>query len=272
MLLLLAGAAVASGKSGLLLQVFAAATLHEMAHIAVARRFGLHVEKLSITPLGEHAQIMGLEAAGPRAGAAVAAAGPMASLLLALAFWGARDFALANLAVLALNMLPAYPLDGGRLLRVLLGNRIGVLRANRAAARLTRAVCALMFLAGLAVAALFPYDLSLVCIAVYLRKNLEAERVRMASSFFRFFGEQRFARGKALRIKLYSVGPETEILRMLDVLCWDSYCVFIARGDDGTASSVDEGAVVAHFRQSGGGRVRSLLEKRAKRENDRASE
>jgi stage IV sporulation protein FB len=276
--ILFAAAAVASGEHIWFLMAFGAVTLHEMAHIAVAFKCGLRVERLSITPLGEQARIVDMESLtqGPRI--AIALAGPAMSLALALCFRKASpDFATANLAVLLLNIMPAYPLDGGRVIHIILGNSLGILRANRIAKTLSKVTSALMFTAGLAVTILFPYNISLVLVAAYLWRNMDIERVRMMCDFFRFFDGRRFGKRKAVRARFYVVEPETEIICALERLCWDTYGIFAVKSGDSLGDSIDESAVFAGFLEKSGGDMGTLAEERRKKsetacENETACE
>lgn len=122
----LAGAALVAGAFGSLL-------LHEAGHAAAARRLGIHSGRLALYPFG--GARAGFDDPGtPRQNTLVALAGPAASLALGLAFalvWWLlpaapvllrRDLgylALVNLALAAVNLLPGYPLDGGRIFRAL---------------------------------------------------------------------------------------------------------------------------------------------------------
>ncbi|UGQ10685.1 site-2 protease family protein [Yinghuangia sp. ASG 101] len=103
--------------------------VHELAHAVTALRFGLPVHRITIQFLGGVSEIDKPQTA--RREFAVAAAGPVLSLVLAGAFWGvglALDvdsfagrmvalMAVSNLLVAAFNLLPGLPLDGGRMLR-----------------------------------------------------------------------------------------------------------------------------------------------------------
>lgn len=123
---------------------------HELAHALTARHFGLGVHRITLWMLGGLTEIDG-QSPTPRADAAIAAAGPLASLLIGGACagvaWLSPGHGLAtaalvwlawiNLLLAVFNLLPGAPLDGGRLLRALLwwrgGDRI------RAADRAVRA-------------------------------------------------------------------------------------------------------------------------------------
>jgi Zn-dependent protease len=107
---------------------------HELAHALVARRFGIPVRTISLFLLGGMAHIT-RESPSPRAEFLIALAGPLASLgiglvaavfswllagvappVAALAYW----LALVNVPLAMFNLVPAYPLDGGRVLRAVL--------------------------------------------------------------------------------------------------------------------------------------------------------
>jgi len=130
------GAAVAT-----VVVFFASILAHELAHAVVARRDGLPVEGITLWMLGGVARLGG-EAPSPPSELRIAAAGPLASLLAGGAFWvvalaaGWLDLsplvievflwlALINVVLAAFNVLPASPLDGGRILAAILWWRTG---------------------------------------------------------------------------------------------------------------------------------------------------
>lgn len=107
-----------------------ALSLHEAAHGIMARGLGCRVERIQLQPFGFVAR---LERAGGWDGLAIAAAGPLFSLLMAMGCGAAQglgdlpflaDFGQANLSIALVNLLPALPLDGGRMLRCLLQTRL----------------------------------------------------------------------------------------------------------------------------------------------------
>jgi len=121
--------------------------LHELGHSLVAKRSGMTIHSITLFIFGGVAQL-GSEPRDGRTEFRVAAAGPIVSLTLALFFYalGQATFlggairavsmylALINVVVAVFNLVPAFPLDGGRLLRGLLWRRWGRVKATRAAA------------------------------------------------------------------------------------------------------------------------------------------
>ena len=133
--------------------LFASVIAHELAHALTARRYGIPMRGITLFLFGGVAE-MGAEPPSPRAELVVAAAGPLASLGISIAGLGLAllgDLAglpapaaaviayLASInAVLALfNIVPAFPLDGGRMLRSALWSWKGDLRwATRISSRI----------------------------------------------------------------------------------------------------------------------------------------
>lgn len=135
----------AGGESGanpwavsILLVLLAVALLgHELAHALVAKRLGLKVIDITIWPLGGMARMEGITTS-PKHEALVAAAGPAANIafgLILLPMPGpiAADAAWINLVLGLGNLLPAFPLDGGRILRAWFARRSPMVDATRAA-------------------------------------------------------------------------------------------------------------------------------------------
>jgi Zn-dependent protease len=132
----------AAGALGL----FTSVVLHELAHAVVARRFGLSIRGITLFIFGGVAE-MESEPPSPKAEFWVAIAGPIASaaigggcLLMRAAAEGAgmappliavfAYLGLINLMLVVFNLIPAFPLDGGRILRSLLWHVQGSLRRS----------------------------------------------------------------------------------------------------------------------------------------------
>lgn len=176
-----------------LLALFACILLHEFGHILMARRFGVRTPDVILLPIGgvarleripdEPKQELLIALAGPAVTLAIivvlyailrATAGPVNLLQLTpetpfLAFLVA-----VNIYLLLFNLIPAFPMDGGRVLRALLASRLGLLRGTRIAATLGQTFAILGGLYGITK----PEPLLiLVAFFVFLGANAEAAAV-----------------------------------------------------------------------------------------------
>jgi Zn-dependent protease len=111
---------------------FASVLAHELSHALVARRFGLRVRDITLFIFGGAASLEG-EPKRPRDEALIAAAGPVTSLLIGAGLW-AIDVTVNQAQVVAIvgwlgfinislglfNLIPGFPMDGGRILRAIL--------------------------------------------------------------------------------------------------------------------------------------------------------
>ncbi len=132
--------------------LFLSVLAHELAHSIVAIRFGIPVKNITLFILGGMARIS-REASKPRTEFLIAIAGPLCSLVMAATLslvwymvWGRTGVSLAdafdnpifwlawiNLALAAFNLIPGFPLDGGRVLRSLIWHKT---RSYRKASRI----------------------------------------------------------------------------------------------------------------------------------------
>lgn len=175
-----------------LLAVVTALCFHEAAHLIAARAMRVRVASLRLMPFGGAAQLGNIYALSPSQLFITAAAGPMANLLLlficgALAQWGILSYEMAravsrvNLALMLFNLLPALPLDGGRMLYALTARRLGRSRAASlgialgrvAAAGLVAATARTIIMTG-------RFNLSLAACAVFILASAPEERRALA--------------------------------------------------------------------------------------------
>jgi Zn-dependent protease len=193
-LLLLAVSSLAFGGLsavfGILL-AFASVLLHELGHAVVARRLGVRVSGIELGFFGGAAKMVEL----PRSAnheIAIAAAGPAVSLVLAGAgfglgtvtgLWLFSMIGWINMVIAAFNLLPALPMDGGRILRALLTRRMDFVRATDLAVKVARGFAIAFGVLGLAYGA---YQLMLLAPVLWMLGSQERWMARrMAERYVR---------------------------------------------------------------------------------------
>lgn len=162
-----------------ILLLFICILLHEFGHALAGRHFGIRTPDITLLPIGGVARMAGIPdkpsqefviaVAGPAVNVAIGGALAI-PLFIDPAHPGERgdihlmlwQLMAINFGLVLFNMIPAFPMDGGRVLRSLLAMRIGHLRATRIAARLGQ-VMAILFAAGG-----FFYSPMLVLIALFV--------------------------------------------------------------------------------------------------------
>ena len=164
--------------------IMASVALHELGHTYVALSFGCRVRDITLLILGGRATLLDMPRE-PWKEFVLAAGGPLVSAVLWLgalqalkftllvpALWGfVSYFAAINKMLLLFNLIPAFPMDGGRMLRSLLAQRLGRVRATFVASRIGRAAAVLMAVWGI----FGGFNLILILIAWYIFQAAEAE-------------------------------------------------------------------------------------------------
>jgi len=180
--------------------MFGCVLLHELGHALMARRFGVGTRAITLLPIGGVAQLEGMPK-NPRQELLVAVAGPAVNAAIATGLFGLLvmvggfvsptaaassvvSFVLmfveglmwANVALAVFNMLPAFPMDGGRVLRAALS-----LRGDRLVATERAVLVGKVLAVGLGIYGLFfsgnPF-LALIAAFVWITGNQELAAVR----------------------------------------------------------------------------------------------
>jgi Zn-dependent protease/predicted transcriptional regulator len=177
------------------LGLFAGVLVHELAHSLIARHKGIGINSITLMIFGGIAT-MDEGIPDPKAELPMALAGPLTSLLLGVVCSGmvyavpamTGDTATAgilvfifgylgvlNIILFAFNLLPAFPMDGGRVLRAWLAKRMPLHRATRIAADIGRGFAILFGIIGLFT---FSPFLILIALFIYIGASMESTAVK----------------------------------------------------------------------------------------------
>ncbi len=147
--------------------VFACVLLHEFGHAFAARRCGIRTPDITLFPFGGVARIERMPE-NPRQEIFIALAGPAVNVIIATVLWAvlavsghavpteqtgmagtlAYEVMSVNVMLLLFNLIPAFPMDGGRVLRALLATRLDHGRATRIAAHIGQALAVALGMVG----------------------------------------------------------------------------------------------------------------------------
>jgi Zn-dependent protease/CBS domain-containing protein len=193
------GSAVAASRVLFILLLFLCVVLHEFGHALAAKSFGINTPDITLLPIGGVARLERMPEE-PKQELIIALAGPAVNVVIALGLlvaidWrGAADNAVVdastlpakllaiNVMLVLFNMLPAFPMDGGRVLRALLATRLSYARATQIAASIGQG-CAFVFgFIGL----LWNPFLLFIALFVYIGASQEAALAQMRDVSRRF--------------------------------------------------------------------------------------
>ncbi|NIS79235.1 MAG: CBS domain-containing protein [Anaerolineales bacterium] len=202
------------------LLLFSIVVLHELGHSVAAQRYGVTVKQIVLLPIGGVAQLARIPEK-PMEEFVIAIAGPMVNFVLAILLAlvslalglelrlndlpallsNLGQFSLisvfgyvfsSNLFLGLFNLLPAFPMDGGRVLRAILASRMSYARATRLAVSIGQSLAWLLGLWGFLQGGLF---LIVIAVFIYMGAGQEGQAVQIRSVLGGLTVEQAYSRG-----------------------------------------------------------------------------
>jgi Zn-dependent protease/CBS domain-containing protein len=215
--------------------LFLCVTLHELGHSLVALHYGMKVRDITLLPIGGVARLEG-ELKRPAHEFWMALAGPSVNLVIGLLIgamvvpwlgWQAlEDIGLllgrlrilgterlflelltANVGLAFFNLLPAFPMDGGRVLRALLASHISELQATRIAMYVGQGVAAILGLVGVYIGAL---NLTLIALFIFAGARQEWREKQLKAAMQRVPASAALVRGDVI------LSPDDQLARAID--------------------------------------------------------
>jgi len=193
------GIAQAAEGVAFILAVFGCIVLHEFGHALTGKRYGVVTRDITLLPIGGVARLDRIPR-HPRQEVTIALAGPLVNVAIAAVLLlymrlapGVYDFSdpglfersftarlfMVNVFIVAFNLIPAFPMDGGRVLRALLAMRLDYVRATRIAATVGQGMAILFGFLGLFGNPI----LILIALFVFIGAGQESTLVQMRSVF-----------------------------------------------------------------------------------------
>lgn len=187
-----------------MLSLFVCVTLHELGHALAARRYGIKTKDITLYPIGGVARLEKMPEK-PKQELVVALAGPVVNFIIALIFSplilssdvtaedsnniliiSAHNFlpmlGMLNITLAVFNLIPAFPMDGGRVLRALLAMKLGRVKATQIAAGIGKLLAFGFIIVG------FYSNPFLIFIGLFiiLGANAEEQMVKTQASIIEF--------------------------------------------------------------------------------------
>jgi Zn-dependent protease/CBS domain-containing protein len=212
-----------------ILLIFVCVVLHEMGHSLMAIHYGTEVKDIVLLPIGGVSRMEDIPEE-PKKEIAISVIGPLISLGLGVIFFFAAgavgqstsftQFSVFQGNVIAtlfwinimlglFNLVPAFPMDGGRVLRGILATGMDGLRATKIAVGVGQAFAILLFFFGI----FFNWWLALIAIFIYLGAEGEERMVVLKSSL------GKSSVGVAMITEVHTVTPDETVGQVLENIC-----------------------------------------------------
>lgn len=235
------GLSIVAGYFIEVITLFCIVLIHELGHVAVAREVGWRVTEVQLLPFGGVATIDEEESSDPLDEIVVALAGPfmnVAMIFVSFLFWWCdlwttewtSFFMKSNLMIAGFNLLPIWPLDGGRIVQALLFYKLPYRKACLISMGTSCLLAASMFGTGLML-----WQFNLVAIAVYLVVINIQGYIRFPYQFMRFLIGKYIQEGKDAPVQSVMIESRSSTMQAAQKMYKGYAHLFYVRlGDKGT--------------------------------------
>jgi Zn-dependent protease len=232
--------------------IFACVLIHEIGHSLIARRFGIEAKSITLLPIGGVATMEEIPEK-PMQEIAISAVGPFINLAIAgilylfIGTWSGiitpnlypdsiRDMFTRligiNIMLAVFNLIPAFPMDGGRVLRGILSLKMGFMRATTTAVFIGQGFSMFFIFYGL----FFNWWLSLIGIFLFMGAGGEKQHVMLQSVL------HRVPAGEVMATDFHRLRPDDSLSRALEHIyhgCQQDFPVVGSKGIEGVLTRMD---------------------------------
>lgn len=210
---------------------YAITAVHETAHIMAAKMCNVKIDGVEILPFGITMRLAKDCITDTWDEIKIAAAGPLSNFLIAYFVHGFyngmyKEYIIAaSLAMGVFNLIPALPLDGGRIMRAFLVKNLGHIRAATATLRITGIFAVLIALSGLYALYITGFNFSFLLIGCFLTANLTEERKKANTIIMRdiLFSRKKLSEKGVARADVLVTDLNEKAKKILEKLSYDRY-------------------------------------------------
>jgi len=170
-----------------LLITYAIVIIHELAHIFTALYLKVKLDKIEILPFGVTMRIHSHYIKTPNDEIIIAIAGPISNIAMGLIALGLKNYGIiddemasflimANIGIALINIIPALPLDGGRVMKAALTLRWGYVKSFNFTMIITKISIVLIIIIGIAILIYTKFNFSMLLIGAFLVANAISEQ------------------------------------------------------------------------------------------------
>jgi len=249
----------------LILVLFFCVVLHELGHALTAKKFKINTQKITLLPIGGVASLDKIPE-DPKQELLVAIAGPAVNVLIAIVlilivpfqnYFGLspeeieqlfstvnlQNFLffifIANIMLVVFNLIPAFPMDGGRVLRALLSFKMSRVKATNIAAKVGQVFAVIFFMLGL----LYNPFLVLIALFIFIGAYAENKMVQQISILKGHKVEE------AMLTNITLLKPENTIQEVIEILLAGTEKDFVVLSDDQIVGVLYHKDIITHGKQ-----------------------
>ncbi|MCY6371868.1 M50 family metallopeptidase [Clostridium ganghwense] len=237
------------GFKGKFLVSFLLVILHELIHYLVARKLGFKGFDIEILPIGTVLKLKDLDDAEPKEDLIISISGPLSNLIMAGIFYFlnknfSNDYLnllyMSNLALSIFNLIPAFPLDGGRILRDILALKTFYKRANKITVNISLIIGFLITISSIIMLVLGDRNLSIGIIGVFIIVSSYKEKERIV---YLIMGDiirkkYKFIKRGYIENRSISMYYKKTLLEALSIVDKNKYNIFIILNKDMKAINI----------------------------------
>lgn len=217
--------------------------LHELTHVLTARLLGVSDIKLKIIPMGTYIESSSFDYLDLKEDILISLSGPAFNLILGFIFWSINKYlsnefilwcALSNLALGLINLLPAFPLDGARIIRCILNKRIIYKRANNIVIKLSffTGIVMIIFFIISYIYGVVNFSILLMAILILYISHKEKERVVYIIMGDIVKKKSKFLKRSYIENKSISVYYKKDLLYLMNIMDKNKNNIFTVLDDN----------------------------------------